>query len=107
MTDDRKYSRVYHEAIEDNRFRDVWPDDACLALWVRLLVAADGTWPAPAPVPRRGSRRALDVLVSAGLVELVGGGDYCRIHGLDAERKRRSDRGRRGADARWHSDADA
>lgn len=108
MNDDpragRKHSRVYHEAIEDDRFRDVWPDDAALALWLRLLVAADGAWPAAASLPRSTRKAALAKLVDAGLVDLANG-DYFRIHGLDAERLWRAGRGKAGAKARWDGDA--
>ncbi len=104
--EERKYSRVYHDAQDDERFILVWASDACLALWLRLLVLADGTWPAPAPIPRSAKARALSTLVDAGLVELVSG-DLYRIHGLTAERSRRSNRASHAAAVRWHSDSSA
>jgi hypothetical protein len=96
----RFYSRVYHDAQTDPRFETIWPDDAALALWLRLLIAADGTWPTPCPVPRTANEDALNALVAAGLVELLPG-DLYRIHGLDAERTRRSEAGKRAIQARW------
>jgi hypothetical protein len=107
MSSTRKYSRVYHDVLDDDRFASVWPDDACLALWVRLLVVADGTWPAPAPVPRKAHRRAMATLVESGLVELYAGGDLYRIHGMTPERIRRSKQAALAADMRWHSISNA
>lgn len=95
MPDDRKYSRVYHDAVEDPRFAGIWSSDPSLALWVRLLVVADATWPSPAPVPRSAKPRPLAALVESGLVELVAGDNY-RIRGLDAERTKRAEAGRIG-----------
>jgi hypothetical protein len=94
------YVPVYYTIVTDERFRDVYSNDKALAAWLRLLLTADGTYPAPAPLPRHVSTAALDLLVTAGLVELVGR-DYYVIHGLKAERERRSDRARQGAEARW------
>jgi len=102
MPEDRKYSRVYHDAQDDPRFVAVWPSDPCLALWLRLLVLADGTWPAPAPIPRSVRKRPLAVLVDAGLVNLVSG-DLFRIHGMTKERSGRSKQAAHAADVRWHS----
>lgn len=99
--DDRKYSRVYHEAVDDPKFRDVWGNDACLALWVRLLVMADAAWPASAPLPRSVRRRPLAALVVARLVDLHPDGDHYRIHGLDPERSRRSQLASYAAQAKW------
>lgn len=105
--DDRKYSRVYHEAVDDPKFRDVWGNDACLALWVRLLVMADEAWPASAALPRSTKRRALDVLVNVRLVLLHPDGDHYRIRGLDAERARRSQLAAHAAQSRWDADSNA
>lgn len=107
MSDNRKYSRLYHEAVDDRKFRDVWGDDACLALWVRLLVAADASWPSSAAFPRSVKKRALGVLVAARLVDVHPDGDHYRIHGLDAERSRRSDAASYAADVRWHTNGNA
>ena len=103
---DRRYSRVYHEALDDPKFLDVWDDDARLSLWVRLLVAADMAWPASATLPRSTRRSALASLVECGLVDLVSGDRY-RIHGLDPERNARSNAARIAADVRWHKNGNA
>lgn len=106
MSDERKYSRVYHEAVGDPRFATVWPSDPNLALWLRLLVLADGSWPAPAPIPRSARKAPLAALVEAGLVELVPG-DLYLIHGMKAERSRRSAHAAYAAGMRWHGDRNA
>jgi hypothetical protein len=105
--DDRKYSRVYHEAVDDSKFRDVWGDDACLALWVRLLVMADEAWPASAALPRSVKKRPLGVLAGVRLVLLHPDGDHYRIRGLDAERARRSQLAAHAAQSRWDADSNA
>jgi hypothetical protein len=97
---DGRYSRIYHEAVDDERFREVWPDDGALALWVRLLVLADGAWPASVPIPRTAKPRPLSVLVEAGLVRILPG-DLFRVNGLDAERGRRQSSARNAAAVRW------
>ncbi len=106
MSDDRKYSRVYHEAVDDPKFRDVWDDDARLALWVRLLVMADEAWPASATLPRSTRRAALAALVACKLVDLTSG-DHYRIHGLDAERNARRNAAAYAAGLRWHRNGTA
>lgn len=106
MSDDRRYSRVYHEAPGDERFATVWLSDPNLALWLRLLVLADGAWPAPAPIPRSARSAPLAALVAAGLVELVSG-DLYLIHGMKAERSRRSAHASRAAGVRWHGESNA
>jgi hypothetical protein len=81
------YVRVYSSIITDERFATVYPDAAALGTWLQLLLVADGTYPAPAPIPRRVSDRNLGVLVDAGLIELCEN-DHYRIHGLEAEREK-------------------
>jgi hypothetical protein len=85
------YVRVYYRIIDDPKFRDVYDDDSRLACWMRLLLVADGTWPAPAPIPVNVKRSAFQHLVDVGLVDLFPGSRY-RIHGMDAERGERRDR---------------
>jgi hypothetical protein len=93
------YSRVYWRAIDDDRFADVWPDDHALAWWLRLLIAADQSWPASAMLPAGVHRGGLKKLTDAGLVVVTKG--RFRIHGLDSERSKRSRQGKAGAEARW------
>jgi hypothetical protein len=104
--DDRKYSRVYHEAVDDPKFAEVWDSDARLALWLRLLVMADAAWPASAALPRSTKRAPLAALVACGLVDLKPG-DHFRIHGLDPERQRRSEAASHAATVRWDADRSA
>jgi hypothetical protein len=95
-----RYVRVYHELMDDQRFAEVYGDDAALALWLRLLLLADAIWPQSPHLPAGYRHRALDLLVRAGLVELVPGERY-RIHGLDRERQARSEQARRAVSVRW------
>jgi hypothetical protein len=98
------YVKVYYRIADDPRFEHVFYDDAALALWLRLLLLADGTWPASAHIPASSKSRALKLLVDAGLVELVGNHRY-RIHGMDAERSRTAEHAARASQARWSGNA--
>ncbi len=95
-----RYSRVYWTILDDPKFLEVYDDDRSLATWLRLLIAAEMAYPASAIFPTGTSKKSVDVLVSAGLVELAGANRY-RIVGLAAERERRSAPGRAAASARW------
>ena len=94
------YSRVYWRIRADNRFVGIYTDNHHLATWLRLLIAADAVWPAPADLPRSARQASVTALESAGLIELLPG-DLFRVHGLDAERERRASAGKAGAAARW------
>lgn len=85
MSERAPYSRVYWSVIDDEKFREVYDDDRALACWLRLLIAADAIWPAPASIPATARKAPVAVLVRVGLVDLQPGGRY-RIHGLDSER---------------------
>ena len=95
---DRPYSRVYWEAPDDPKFAAVWRSDPVLGLWLRLLVAADIAYPQAAYLPVGVRKASLRVLVEAKLVDLTADGRY-RLHGLAAERERRSDAARRAGQA--------
>lgn len=97
------YSRLYHRFRAE--FPTIYADDACLAAWVRLLLVADASWPMRPPLPRSVKPRALRELVAVGLVILDG--DAYTVRGLDAERSRRRDAARVGAQKRWDSDRNA
>lgn len=94
------YVRVYYRIIDDPKFDGVYDNDAALAAWLRLLLAADAMYPAPATIPRGVKPSALDRLVKAELVDLLPGDRY-RLHGLKSERERRQDQARRAARKRW------
>lgn len=96
----RPYSRVYWSVVDDPMFEVIYDDDAAFATWLRLLLLADGTYPAPAPIPGTTRRKPLDKLVEAGLVELMPGRRY-RVRGLTAERERRSQTASASARLRW------
>jgi hypothetical protein len=100
------YVRVYYRVIDDPKFRDVFDDDARLACWLRLLLIADGTYPAPAPIPAGIKRAALAHLVSSGIIDLEPGGRY-RVHGMEPERSRRSSQAEMAARKRWDARNDA
>ena len=85
MSERAPYSRVYWSIIDDEKFAEVYDSDRALACWLRLLIAADAIWPAPASIPATSSKTSVALLVRVGLVDLQAGGRY-RIHGLDAER---------------------
>ncbi len=100
------YARVYFSIVDDPRFEGVYDDDATLATWLRLLIVAEGTWPASPPIPRWVKARPFDRLVAAGLLETVKSDRY-RIHGLDAERGRRKSQAQNAARTRWDAQPDA
>lgn len=90
---ERPYSRVYWEVRADDRFVGIYTDNNHLATWLRLLIAADMAWPAPADLPASARRVSLAALSDAGLVELLPGHLF-RVHGLDRERNERSQKAR-------------
>jgi hypothetical protein len=47
----RTYCRVYHEIVDDPKFRRVYHDDAALGTWLRMLLIADQMYPNTAPMP--------------------------------------------------------
>lgn len=90
MSERAPYSRVYWQIRSDDRLRDVYPSDANLAAWLRLLLAADMAWPAPADLPRNVKASAVAALVEAGVIQQLPGGLFI-FHGLDTERGRRKE----------------
>ena len=96
------YVRVYYAIVDDPKFATVYDDDAALSLWLRLLLIADATYPASAPVPVCDSS-ALTKLAEVRLIDLIGSSRY-RIHGLERERLQRSSRARSAATRRWDKD---
>jgi hypothetical protein len=104
MTTPRNYARVYHGIVDDPRFDRVYHNDAALATWLRMLLVADAMYPTSAPMPRRNP--TVSLLIDSGLVEERPGHRYV-IHGLEAERERRSASARIGAAVRWQSERTA
>ena len=96
------YSRIYWTVRSDDRLASIYPDDRHLATWVRLLIAADMSWPAPADLPGSVRRASLAALEAAGVIELLPGGLF-RFHGLDTERGRRAEAARLSAGHRTHT----
>lgn len=103
---DRPYARLYLDLVDDEKFATVYDDDHHFAAWARLLMIAEGAWPASAHLPSSCRRASLSELVRVGLIDTRPGGRY-RIHGLDAERELRSDRARTASSARWSPSSNA
>ena len=101
MSERQPYSRVYWSIIDDPKFSAIYDDDHHLSAWLRLLLAADQSWPASAHIPAGCQRSSIAALVTAGLIDRAG--SRYRVHGLDAERAKRSESGRNAAALRWHS----
>ena len=95
------YVRVYQTIFTDPKFVGIVYDDHHLATWLRLLMAADAVWPLLSPIPASARKASVKALVEAGLIDLEG--PRFRVHGLDAERERRSSQGRAAASKRWSS----
>lgn len=95
---DRKYVRVYYDLQAE--YPDVYRSDAALATWLRLLMVADGMWPAIPDLPRSARTAPLRVLAEAGLIELLPGHRFV-IRGHQAERERRSQSASASAQLRW------
>jgi len=103
---DGPYSRVYWSIVDDPEFEGIFDDDAALALWLRLLLIADGAWPSSANLPRSAKARPLKALTDAGLVRLRPSGRFT-IRGMDAERGKRQQSARNAAALRWQSNGTA
>jgi hypothetical protein len=99
---ERPYSRHYHDLIDDTKFADIYPDDHHYATWSRLLMIADQAWPSSAHLPSTARKASVAKLVEVGLVDVLPNGRF-RLHGLEAERQRRSEVGRAGGIASGRS----
>jgi hypothetical protein len=97
---DDPYSRLYWRVKADARFEHAYACDACWAAYTRLLLDAEASYPAPASLPRTLKHHAKAQLSEAGIIELQLNDCYI-IHGMKAERDRRSDSARNNAEARW------
>lgn len=91
------YSRIYHRLMTE--FPSVYRSDSQLALFVRLLVAADKFYPEWPTANRRNG--AYQSLLKAGLVIEQEGVDGYTIRGLRAERERKTNAARIAAASRW------
>jgi hypothetical protein len=90
------YVRVYYRALTDEKFRGLTSD--AWGHWVRLLVIADGMYPAPAPLPRWVKAGPLRELETSRIVAVEG--EYFRIVGMDPERAKRSEAATFAADVK-------
>jgi hypothetical protein len=97
------YTRMYWRLIDDEKFVEIYPDDHHFSLYVRLLMAADMSWPASASLPFATRKASLQKLCDVGLVDVLASGRY-RIRGLDAERRKRQQKASNAAASRWEDD---
>lgn len=81
------YVRIYATLARD--YPSVWRDSEALGDYVRLLSAADASFPAPPALPRWLPDDRLTTLVQVGLVRRIGD-DYYEIAGLAKERASRA-----------------
>lgn len=101
MSDDR-YARVRFSIMDDPKFDGIRENTGMLGAWTLCLVVAEMAWPSPAFRPPWVSDRQFAALVDHGLVDPTPNGCY-RIHGLDAERSRRTEQARTASNARWNA----
>jgi hypothetical protein len=100
MTDRGPFSRVFWSIRTDERLANIYPHDARLGAWLRLLMAADMAWPGPADIPATANRKTLASLCDEGVIELLPGGMF-RFHGLDSLRNERSEKARQSVRHRY------
>lgn len=103
MSERAPYSRVYWSVMDDPKFDGIRENPKHIGSWCLLLIVADMAHPAPAFAPANVPKSSMTALIDAGLVDPLSGGRF-RIHGLDAERGRRSEAGRTAAGARWQTE---
>jgi hypothetical protein len=94
----RTYCRVYHELVDDPKFRRVYHDDAALGTWLRMLLVADQMYPNSAPMPD--VTPSVELLLRAKLITRRPNNRYV-VTGLEREREMRSQYGRNAAAMRW------
>jgi hypothetical protein len=94
---DDPYVRVQYSLVRDAPLFD---DDSLLAWWLRLKLAADGSYPAPANLPRRIGDDTVTRLAELGHIQLDGTDRYF-MRTVDEDRGARSAAARKAAEARW------
>lgn len=100
------YARVYFSILDDEKFDRVYSDDHHLATWLRLLLLAEMAYPNAVSLPHDVRTPSVHVLAEVGLIDLTRRGLF-RIHGMQAERERRSAQARNAAAVRWQSASNA
>jgi len=95
---DSDYVRIYQSIRDDPKFDTVRDDDRALAAYVRLLMDAEPVYPARASIPAHLRSYARDVLVKAGILQIIG-----RTYTISGLRKERESRALSGAERsqRW------
>jgi 5-methylcytosine-specific restriction endonuclease McrA len=100
MSDRAPYSRVYWSVMDDPKFDGIREDLRLFGAWALLLILADMSYPAPAYFPRSTTPATVRKLADCGLIDLLTHGRY-RMHGLEAERSRRSQSASQNSSLRW------
>lgn len=95
-----RYVKIYQSIVDDPMFERVYTNDHAFAVWVRMLMLADVIYPIRPPMPSRNP--TVRLLIEVGLVVERPLNTYS-VRGLEAERERQSEQGRRAANMRWHS----
>lgn len=90
MSERQPYSRVYWSVMQDPKFDRVRGDMRAFGAWSLMLIVADMAYPSPAFVPPTVPKKALELLVEVGLVDLCDDPHLYRVHGLETERKARA-----------------
>lgn len=98
------YVRLYYTLASDAKFDEVYSNDLLLATYVRLLIAADQAYPAPATLPYGCKPKVVYRLAELGIIQFINRVSF-RIAALQKERDYRSGLGRAAAQRRWDADA--
>lgn len=101
----RKFVRVYYVDLKRD-YPDIWYDATACHTWLRLLVAADESWPSIPELPPAIRRADTDKLVRCGLLEVLPGRRY-HLKGYVTERTDRQEKARKAAIASHGGGADA
>lgn len=103
MTESR-YARIYWTVMDDTKFDGIREDPKLFGSWALCLVVADMAYPQPAFIPPMVPKAALARLTECGLIDRVDSLRFI-VHGLAAERERRSASARVGGLASGRSRA--
>lgn len=99
------FVKVPHAIKSDATFAPIYGDNAVLGAWVKLLIAADSAHPSPAELPRSVTDDQLEVIVQAGLLEVLPGGLYL-IPSLTEDREARTEKARQNGKGRGRATAE-
>lgn len=97
-----QYARIYWTVMDDSKFDGIREDVRLFGSWSLLLLVADMSWPVPAFIPPTVPRSAFGRLVAAGLIDELPGHRF-RVHGMDKERRMRSQLASNATAGRWRN----